>query len=211
MNFRHNTVAEQHRDGGFVLVNKLAHALQNSARPATPLTVLELGCGTGLIGLTLAILLQNSRVTLTDLAEASDLIGRNIASNKYAAGSSVDFQVLKWADYPPWLRTYDLVVVGDCTYNPDYSQDLLDCLDYVTGRETLVIIATKIRHEAEKDFDDLLLRSDLVEKNTQRIFLENEVGCPDEEVYIRTFVNAEVAKQCQYPKWIVGHPLQSFT
>jgi predicted nicotinamide N-methyase len=191
-------------------VNKLAYGLRNTSPPTNSLKVLELGCGTGLVGLSLAILLENADVTLTDLEDASDLIHRNIASNEYAPSSSVNFKVLKWANHPSWLTTYDLVVVGDCTYNPDYLQDFLSTLDHVTGKETVVILATKLRHEAEIVFDDLLLQSNLVEKNRLRIFLENEAECPDEEVYIRTFVKTNISQKDQYPKWIVGHPLQSF-
>ena len=76
--------------------------------------------------MTLAALLPNSHVVLTDLPEAREIVERNIASTELRNGSTLAFEELDWDDQlPAWLtrlqaktRT-DLVLASDCTYNAD--------------------------------------------------------------------------------------------
>jgi predicted nicotinamide N-methyase len=88
--------------------------------------VLELGTGCGIVGMTLAALIPNSYVTLTDLPEARDIVERNIASTDLRNGSTLTFQELDWdADLPAWFTLSqekvktELVLASDCTYNAD--------------------------------------------------------------------------------------------
>ena len=78
------------------------------------------------MGRTLALLLPNSRVVLTDLPEARDIVERNIASADLRNGSTLTFEELDWdADLPAWLVQAQekvktgLVLASDCTYNSD--------------------------------------------------------------------------------------------
>jgi predicted nicotinamide N-methyase len=174
---------------------------------ASSLNVLELGCGTGLIGLSLAMLLENCRVTMTDLSSGTALAELNISNNrsKFAPGSDTQFRVLKWATLPPWLAEYQLVVVGDCIYNPDSYEDLLTTLNHVSDNETLIILASKVRHEAETAFDHLLLKGGFVQRRTMTVPLTNEEHVADEVVYIKT-----LSKSGSSIGWIQKHPLLGF-
>jgi hypothetical protein len=76
--------------------------------------------------MTLATLIPNSHVTLTDLPEAQEIVSLNIASTDLRNGSSLSFQELDWdADLPAWLTQLqekvktELVLASDCTYNSD--------------------------------------------------------------------------------------------
>jgi predicted nicotinamide N-methyase len=90
--------------------------------------VLELGTGCGIVGMTLAALIPNSHVTLTDLPEARDIVSRNISSlaAELRNDSTIRFEELDWdAELPAWyaasqerVRT-ELVLASDCTYNSD--------------------------------------------------------------------------------------------
>lgn len=101
----------------------LAEALLPTSPPAQ-LRILELGTGCGMVGMSLAHLIRNADVLLTDLPEAQEIIEHNIKQTKLAKGSRLAFQTLDWDDeLPQNLRSSSsplhLVVAADCTYNPD--------------------------------------------------------------------------------------------
>jgi predicted nicotinamide N-methyase len=90
--------------------------------------VLELGTGCGIVGLTLAALVPNSHVVLTDLPEAREIVERNMDSlaTQLGNGSTLAFEELDWdADLPAWFARSqsraktELVLASDCTYNSD--------------------------------------------------------------------------------------------
>jgi methylase of polypeptide subunit release factors len=101
----------------------LAKALRPS--PFKPhFNVLELGTGCGMVGIAIAQIIPNSKVLLTDLPEAREIVERNINSVTTAPGASLAFMELDWdADLPHDLQSasdqLDLVLAADCTYNPD--------------------------------------------------------------------------------------------
>ncbi|KAF4634908.1 hypothetical protein G7Y89_g3194 [Cudoniella acicularis] len=101
------------------------------------LQILELGAGCGVVGITMATSFPNiSRTLLTDLPEASSILTQNTSPQVLTHPSSkrVSHQVLDWA--LPLPRNvaetrWDLVVVADCTYNPDVVPDLVATLGTV--------------------------------------------------------------------------------
>jgi predicted nicotinamide N-methyase len=153
--------------------------------------MLELGCGTGLIGLSLAVLLENCHVTLTDLSQGAELAEHNISINQrqFAPNSDAQFRVLDWANRPDWLEEFHLVVIGDCIYNPDAHDNLVATMKHVSGTETLILLAYKVRHEAEAAFDHLLLKMGFVEHKRVDVLLPNEEHVADEMVHIKTLSN----------------------
>lgn len=129
-----------------------------------PLEILELGTGTGLTGLALARTIQRTSVLLTDVAEVEALVNRNIASNKTASGSSVQFRPLDWSDQMPSAiseRRFDLIIASDVTYNPDSSEDLVGTIATIaeSSPAALVLIAMKKRHASEHVFFRLMTKS----------------------------------------------------
>jgi methylase of polypeptide subunit release factors len=86
--------------------------------------MLELGTGCGMVGMTLAHLIPDANVLLTDLSEAQEIVEHNINQTKLARGSTLAFQTLDWDDeLPQNLQSppspLDLVLAADCTYNSD--------------------------------------------------------------------------------------------
>jgi methylase of polypeptide subunit release factors len=98
----------------------LAKALLPVHRAAR-LRVLELGTGCGMVGITIASIMDGAHVLLTDLSEAQEIVERNILRAHTAKGSTLAFQELDWdAELPSDLSSHlDLVIAADCTYNPD--------------------------------------------------------------------------------------------
>ena len=90
------------------------------------LKVLELGTGCGIVGMTLASVVPNCNVHLSDLPEAREIIERNIIyySLQLTNGSKLTFEELDWDNELParYVRPggrVDLVLASDCTYNAD--------------------------------------------------------------------------------------------
>ena len=116
------------------------------------LNILELGCGVGILGLSLAAILNSGRsprvgrgnhILLTDLPEAEERARGNIAHAEYkgnkiataASTTSVGYENLDWEDgregrFPSAVqsRAWDLVMLSDCTYNVDMLPALVGTL-----------------------------------------------------------------------------------
>ena len=148
-----------------------------------PLHVIELGCGVGILGVGFARALalsasagkKGTHVLMTDLAEAEERARANIAICADQAGWTsdsapfgLDFEALDWNDgkvgvFGPEVlaRPWDLVVLSDCTYNdllPALVQTLsaLHRLSAERGSDTKIMLATKPRHKAEREFFSLM-------------------------------------------------------
>ncbi|KAK8109413.1 hypothetical protein PG999_007550 [Apiospora kogelbergensis] len=114
--------------------------------------ILELGCGVGVLGTTLAAVvfdaaaaqgrsLRSAHVLLTDVDEAEERARANIARAEarppcaVAAAAELQYENLDWDDgrrgrFGPRTaaRGWDLVVLSDCTYNVDSLPALLATL-----------------------------------------------------------------------------------
>lgn len=140
-------------------ISVLSGLLQNPR--STPLHVLELGSGCGVVGIALAELLPQCSVFLTDLPEVEEIITHNIAAARPAPSSKVEFQTLDWDEpvsddvFPDPL---DLILISDCTYNADSLPALVSVLDQLVHRspKAIVLVALKRRHESEAIFFDLM-------------------------------------------------------
>ncbi|KAH8887566.1 hypothetical protein GQ53DRAFT_285360 [Thozetella sp. PMI_491] len=103
-----------------------------------PLSILELGCGVGILGTGIAHILKSvpdsgpTYVLMTDLSEAEERARANIArfnaqvKDAGYANVELDYENLDWEDgktgtFGPLVggRCWDLVVLSDCTYNVD--------------------------------------------------------------------------------------------
>ena len=123
--------------------------------------VLELGCGTGLCGLS-AWLLGARDVVLTDAADCGPLIQRSIRDTRAAAAAdgraeasgTIAYAPLRWGEQPlPEAATgvFDIVLGSDLTYNTDDHALLLATLLTVCsaaeagGGATTVVLAHQHR------------------------------------------------------------------
>jgi len=135
------------------------------------LKVLELGAGCGIVGIAFAKSFPDAKLMLTDLPEAEEIARYNIAASTASAKNSgspnLSYQNLDWAEPLPTsleAEAIDLVLVADCTYNPDVVPHLVSTLSSIvhsksesdSGRRTLVLLAMKVRHDTERIFFDLM-------------------------------------------------------
>jgi len=150
-------------DGTGGLASTLSSILAPPARDsATAINVLELGAGCGLVGIALAQQRPNTRVVLTDLPEAMEILAQNISSAQPAPHSSLRGGVLTWG-CDPLNPLFDgtgcnVVLVSDCTYNADSQPALVRTLLNVVALfpDVCIVVAMKRRHASEDAFFGLL-------------------------------------------------------
>lgn len=161
-------------------------ALSNLLRTPrnTPLHILELGSGCGIVGIALAEMLPQCLAVLTDLPEVEDIITRNISAARPAPSSNIEFKTLDW-DEPDldneFSDSLDLILISDCTYNADSLPALVSVLGQLTQRspQALVLVALKRRHESEAVFFDLIRSVGLFNQDSTSLNLPSQYGESD--------------------------------
>ncbi len=160
------------RDAGVALVAFLS-TLALQPKPASDLAkllrtstraprILELGSGCGLVGLQIADLCSTSDVLLTDLSDAMDILNHNVERARFTSSrGKLATAVLDWDEALPELvakKRFDLVILSDCTYNPDSVPGLVRTLSSVAkiSPNALVVVSLKVRHDSEAIFFDLM-------------------------------------------------------
>eukprot|EP00842_Homolaphlyctis_polyrhiza_P007021 jgi/Hompol1/908/HPOL_001601-RA len=133
-------------------------------------SIIELGSGTGMVGLVAAIdPLPGQHVVLTDMEQYIDLMTMNANLNLTPAerpGVSVD--VCFWGT--PLTETlkakmpFDLILASDCVYLEAAFDPLIQTLEDLSSETTETWIASKKRRKADKRFwTKVLKRFDAVE------------------------------------------------
>ncbi|KAI9693831.1 MAG: hypothetical protein M1822_003102 [Bathelium mastoideum] len=151
------------------------------------LNVLELGCGCGIVGIAMAQTIPDCSVTLTDTPEVEEIVKQNISSMNPAMSSTVQFEPLDWeADISPKIleRTLDMIVVADCTYNPDTAPDLVRTIAALLSRSprAIVVVSMKPRHPSEAVFFELASAANLIQAS------HSSVALPDSDTPIDIYV-----------------------
>ncbi|KFY55752.1 hypothetical protein V496_06900 [Pseudogymnoascus sp. VKM F-4515 (FW-2607)] len=171
----------------------LGDLIQNVPSP----TVLELGTGCGIVGITFALSVPASRVIATDLAEAAE-----VASENFEQASNASYLNLDWSEPIPskvMSETFDLILVADCTYNPDVVPYLVATLGTLIDKSpsVLICLAMKVRHASEAVFFDIMEDHGIVQvgKHSERV---GNLGDEDESVDIYLFKGAEAAKALKH-------------
>ena len=145
----------------------LAKLLQRST-PRGP-RILELGSGCGIVGSQVANLCSASDVLSTDLPDAMDILNHNVERATFVSSrGKLATAVLDWDEPLPdrvGKQRFDLVIVSDCTYNPDSIPALVKTLSAVAENslDALIVVSLKVRHDSEAIFFDLMACSDFVE------------------------------------------------
>ena len=106
--------------------------------------VIEIGAGTGAVGLAAAAL--GATVILTDLDQVEGLITANIARNKLSANAS--FTPLCWGDpIPSQISTppFDIVLASDVLYQHEWVSPLIATLKALSGPATDIFLANEHR------------------------------------------------------------------
>ena len=138
-------------DAGIVLA---AHLLQAHTDGARRGVCLDLGAGTGVVGLAAAASGGFAKVLLSDLPSVVPLCADNARANSAAIGSTEVVPLgLRWEDKAQLRRTikahgpFDLIVGGDILYREQVIAPLLTALsELVTPRLTTVLISASVQH-----------------------------------------------------------------
>ncbi|CAH1254402.1 METTL21A [Branchiostoma lanceolatum] len=119
----------------------------NSQQPATSKfcdvtlqnkTVVELGAGTGIVGIMAGIL--GADVRITDLQQFVPLMELNIKENAERIKGSVKASTLKWGeDITPFLPHPDYIIFSDCIYYEESLQPLIETISALAGNHTVVL------------------------------------------------------------------------
>jgi len=120
----------------------------------TRISILELGAGAGLVGLTAAKVIDNSKVILTDRDQVSlDLINENINLNGLERDCST--AQLIWGDSKDSLRMcsnlsekIDLIIGSDLIYSVDVVSDLMTTVKILMAQNkaSAFILCSSFRH-----------------------------------------------------------------
>ncbi|KAK3109761.1 hypothetical protein LTR53_016623 [Teratosphaeriaceae sp. CCFEE 6253] len=145
------------------------------------LNAIELGCGCGGVGISLAQSIPDCDVLLTDLPEVTELVEANIARMQPAMSSKVHFAPLDWEQPLPESlrnRTNGLIIVSECTYNSDTLGALVSTLSRLVARspKAVIVVSTKTRHDSEAAFFDMMRDAGFVESGSMRLPLPGKSG-----------------------------------
>lgn len=130
------------------LLDRKPSALVLTARPTpNPLRILELGSGTGLVGIATAAIL-GAHVTLTDLPHVLPNLRFNADSNAAALaprGGSLDVRQLRWGDDHAGDSLhdsmFDVVLASDVVYYEHLFDPLLRTLEVFVRAEVAFVMA----------------------------------------------------------------------
>ncbi|XP_069007901.1 protein N-lysine methyltransferase METTL21D [Embiotoca jacksoni] len=160
-------------DAAIVLAKYLETEQFHDASPGADVwsgrTVVELGAGTGVVGLMAASL--GAEVTVTDLEDLQTLLRENIHENQALITSgSITAKVLKWGeDASEFLPPPHYILMADCIYYEQSIVPLVESLKLLSGPETCIICCYEqrtegVNPEVERRFFELLQQNFNCEK-----------------------------------------------
>nr|XP_033801002.1 protein N-lysine methyltransferase METTL21A isoform X2 [Geotrypetes seraphini] len=120
-------------------------------------SVIELGAGTGLVGIVAALL--GAHVTITDRQVALEFLESNIQANlPTTLQHKVVVKELTWGhnlgNFSP--DAFDLIVGSDIIYLEETFLDLLQTLEHLSLEQTLILLSCRIRYARDWDFLKML-------------------------------------------------------
>ncbi|CAO3699803.1 unnamed protein product [Rhizopus stolonifer] len=119
--------------------------------------VVDIGSGTGLVGLAIAkIYPQVKKVMLTDQIPMMELLIKNIGLNKL--DNVVNAKILNWGEAIPEefeLLEADVILASDCVYLEVCFIPLIETFLALSKKETLIYLAYNKRRKADKRFFQL--------------------------------------------------------
>ncbi|KAK0677239.1 MT21A methyltransferase, partial [Pygoscelis papua] len=127
-------------------------------------SVIELGAGTGLLGIVatlLDILLYRlgAHVTITDRAAALEFLESNVQANLPSElRPRAVVKELTWGkdlgNFPP--GAFDFILGADIVYLEETFAELLQTLEYLCSERTVILLSCRIRYERDHKFLKML-------------------------------------------------------
>ncbi|XP_044523430.1 protein N-lysine methyltransferase METTL21A [Gracilinanus agilis] len=120
-------------------------------------SVVELGAGTGLVGIVAALL--GAHVTITDRKIALEFLQSNVQANlPHDIRPNVVVKELTWGQnlesFSP--GEFDLILGADIIYLEETFLDLLETLEHLCGERSLILLSCRIRYERDQNFLKML-------------------------------------------------------
>ncbi|KAM6070921.1 protein N-lysine methyltransferase METTL21A isoform 1-T1 [Chlamydotis macqueenii] len=120
-------------------------------------SAIELGAGTGLLGIVATLL--GARVTITDRAAALEFLESNVQANLPSElRPKAVVKELTWGkdlgNFPP--GAYDFILGADIVYLEETFAELLQTLDHLCSEQTVILLSCRIRYERDHKFLKML-------------------------------------------------------
>ncbi|XP_053142573.1 protein N-lysine methyltransferase METTL21A [Hemicordylus capensis] len=119
--------------------------------------VIELGAGTGLLGIVAALL--GAHVTITDRKAALELLELNVQANLPAdLQPRATVKELTWGQGLASFSAggYDFILGADIVYLEETFADLLLTLDHLCSDHTVILLSCRLRYERDQNFLKML-------------------------------------------------------
>ncbi|KAM6152459.1 protein N-lysine methyltransferase METTL21A [Erethizon dorsatum] len=128
-------------------------------------SAVELGAGTGLVGIVAALL--GAHVTVTDRKVALEFLKSNVQANlpPHIQTNTV-VKELTWGQNLESFSSgeFDLILGADIIYLEETFTDLLQTLDYLCSDHSVILLACRIRYERDNNFLAMMERQFTVSK-----------------------------------------------
>ena len=151
----------------YLLAKQLYSLRQHIPDLAADASILELGSGTGLVGMAAALVFERCTI-LTDLPEIVPNLEQNARSNSEvisSRGGTVCAAVLDWTcpdelgldSFDGSLKSFPLIVVADPIYSPDHPRMLVDAIKchLSTDENARLVIELPLREAYANERQDL--------------------------------------------------------
>ncbi|KFV19212.1 Protein N-lysine methyltransferase METTL21A, partial [Tauraco erythrolophus] len=120
-------------------------------------SVIELGAGTGLLGIVVTLL--GARVTITDRAAALEFLESNVQANLPSElRPRAVVKELTWGkdlgNFPP--GAFDFILGADIVYLEETFAELLQTLEHLCSEQSVILLSCRIRYERDHKFLKML-------------------------------------------------------
>jgi predicted nicotinamide N-methyase len=137
--------------------------------------VLELGSGTGLCGIAVAMLRPEVEVVVTDQASHLNLIRQNVSLNPV---SNVRVEELDWLN-PSKLGHFDLIIGSDLVYSPELYAPLAETLSLTASPDSQIYICNEERVKTDLQFYKVAETKGWTFTRLPQDMLDKEYSIPD--------------------------------
>ncbi|XP_068101070.1 protein N-lysine methyltransferase METTL21A [Hyperolius riggenbachi] len=118
-------------------------------------SVIELGAGTGLVGIVSALL--GAEVTVTDREVALEFLKANVQDNiPKELQHKVSVKPLTWGRGLNDFSSFNVVLGADIIYLEETFQDLLKTMLHLSTEKTVILLSCRLRYQRDHHFLDMM-------------------------------------------------------
>ncbi|XP_018415902.1 PREDICTED: protein N-lysine methyltransferase METTL21A [Nanorana parkeri] len=118
-------------------------------------SVIELGAGTGLVGIVATLL--GAEATVTDREIALEFLKTNVHDNLPTdLLHKVSVKPLTWGKGLEDFSPFDVIVGADIIYLEETFQDLLKTILHLSTENTVILLSCKLRYQRDHQFLDMM-------------------------------------------------------